>query len=192
MELMKNKRRLIISLALLAVLVIYYVTYGGKRANESATDIPGAIITPMIDRSSRSADTARNEPATEVSPAQKSEATPAPTPPAPAPEPAPKTPTSVLSGVAGRDVRGDVTFVTTTAGTFIRLEDNFFSPSSAPDNRVYLGDANGRQIEISKLKAPTGGQNFAIPADVNLANYSHIWIHCKAFNTTYGVGQILR
>ncbi len=100
--------------------------------------------------------------------------------------------TAVLAGVSGRKTSGNVTLFRTSEGVFIRLEDNFDSSASAPDNRVYLGNTSGHQVEISKLKAIKGGQNFPVPADVDISQYTHIWIHCKAFNTTYGKGEIIR
>lgn len=101
-------------------------------------------------------------------------------------------PTATFEGVEGRSTSGSATIVTTTEGTFIRLDDDFASSASAPDNRVYLGNADGHQLEISKLKAPKGGQNFPVPDNVDVSAYTHIWIHCKAFNTTYGVAKIVR
>ena len=72
------------------------------------------------------------------------------------------------------------------------MNDDFKSSGAAPDNRVYLGNADGYQVEISKLKAPNGGQNFKIPDNIDIDDYSYVWIHCKAFNTTYGKAVINR
>ena len=175
-------RRIIIIALLIIGLILYYFAYGSKRASENLTDIPGEIVLPMMSETPQPLATT---PSLASDPATSPSTPPSASPPI-------TNPTAVLSGISGRNVSGDVTFITTTEGTFIRLEDNFSSSSSAPDNRVYLGNSDGFQVEISKLKAPSGSQNFKIPSDINLANYTHVWIHCKAFNTTYGVGQIVR
>lgn len=160
----------IIGIAVIASLG--YWQYSNKTATESVTDIPGQPVTV-------------NQPQTATT-------TTAPTPePMTSPTVMPKNPTATFSGIDGRKTSGSAIIVTTSEGTFVRLEDDFVSSGSAPDNRLYLGNKDGFQIEIAKLKAPNGGQNFRLPDDINIRDYSYLWIHCKAFNTTYGKAEII-
>ncbi len=166
---------------LLCAAGLYYVSYGRKVANDSIDAIPGTPVTMMTQELAMEPDTSgtQNNP-------------PSPTTP-PSPEPVvAKNPTFTIAGISGRKVSGSGSIITTSEGKFIRLEADFTSSTAAPDNRVYLGDANGHQVEIAKLKAPSGAQNFAIPNTIDISKYTHVWIHCKAYNTTYGVGEIIR
>lgn len=161
-----NRRRLVPITGVVAALVAItlaaaYAVFSQRTANDSVADIPGQRLS------------------------QETAETPASVPAKPA-----RTPTATISGVEGRLAQGTVTIITTSEGTFIRLEDDFTSSTAAPDNRVYLGNANGFQVEIAKLKAPSGAQNFAVPMDIDANDYTYIWIHCKAFNQTYGKGEI--
>lgn len=160
---------LIVLVALVALLALGYAYNSRTVSKETAEDIPGLQTQTK---------TPTNTPGSPVDTGE--------------PEPTTQTiGTAVLSGVSGRKTSGNVTLIHTSEGVYIRLEDNFDSSASAPDNRVYLGNASGHQLEIAKLKAIKGGQNFPVPANVDISQYTHIWIHCKAFNTTYGKGEII-
>ncbi len=187
---MRKKPIIIIAVILLIFGIAaagYSLVTPDKTANDSLEDIPGEFITPTSRIAQESSEEQESIPEPETT-------QPTNTTPEPRPEPAaqPRIPTATLTGVSGRFVTGTARIITTTEGNFIRLEDDFDSSSAAPDNRVYLGNANGFQIEISKLRAIKGAQNFQVPSNIDVSQYTHIWIHCKAFNQTYGVGEIIR
>nr|WSW41697.1 DM13 domain-containing protein [Streptomyces sp. NBC_01001] len=83
----------------------------------------------------------------------------------------------------------------------LRLEN--LDTSSGPDLRVWLTDApvkegsdgwfvfdDGKYVSLGKLKGNKGDQNYEIPADVNLADYSSVTIWCDRFNVSFGAAAL--
>ena len=74
-------------------------------------------------------------------------------------------------------------------GTYtINLGSNF-KTKSGPALYVYLGNG-APQKRIGKLKATSGAQSYRVPASVNPASYSKIYIYCVPFNAIFGSGNI--
>jgi hypothetical protein len=77
---------------------------------------------------------------------------------------------------------------------YVRLES--LSTSDGPDLHVWLTDQtaggqwgkydDGRYLALGKLKATGGNQNYAIPADANLAGLTSVVIWCDRFNVAFG------
>ena len=77
-----------------------------------------------------------------------------------------------------------------TGAALIHLEGDF-KVGPGPKFHVYLVDhdsvrtaadvKNGKWIDLGQLRAFEGSQNYAIPADVNLADYKSIVIWCETF-----------
>ncbi|MFD7834148.1 DM13 domain-containing protein [Streptomyces sp. NPDC059761] len=83
----------------------------------------------------------------------------------------------------------------------LRLEN--LDTSSGPDLRVWLTDApvkegadgwfvfdDGKYVSLGKLKGNKGDQNYEIPADVNLTEYSSVTIWCDRFNVSFGAAAL--
>ncbi|KOU13838.1 electron transporter [Streptomyces sp. WM6372] len=83
----------------------------------------------------------------------------------------------------------------------LRLEG--LDTSSGPDLRVWLTDApvkegadgwfvfdDGKYVSLGKLKGNKGDQNYEIPADVNLADYSSVTIWCDRFDVSFGAAAL--
>ncbi|MEV6578769.1 DM13 domain-containing protein [Streptomyces sp. NPDC051582] len=83
----------------------------------------------------------------------------------------------------------------------LRLEN--LDTSSGPDLRVWLTDApvkegadgwfvfdDGKHVSLGKLKGNKGDQNYEIPAEVNLADYSSVTIWCDRFNVSFGAAAL--
>jgi hypothetical protein len=91
--------------------------------------------------------------------------------------------------------RGTARLIETSPGAFVvRLED--FAVRNGPDLYVYLspsaaGDVRGA-IQIGRLKADTGNQNYAVPAgalsDRSAAGSVVIW--CKQFSHLFATAQL--
>ncbi|MGW6866318.1 DM13 domain-containing protein [Streptomyces sp. NPDC054904] len=131
---------------------------------------------------------------------------PAPSaPPGGAPVPAVPTPRTVA--------RGDlISHEHTTTGTakLIRLADGSHTlrlenldTSNGPDLRVWLTDApvkegtagwrvfdDGKHVSLGKLKGNKGDQNYAVPADLNLSDYSSVTIWCDRFDVSFGAAEL--
>jgi hypothetical protein len=70
----------------------------------------------------------------------------------------------------------------------LRLEN--FKSTNGPDLYVYLSkDARSigdGYVDLGRLKGNVGNQNYHIPDDVNLDEYSHVLIWCKQFSVLFG------
>lgn len=81
--------------------------------------------------------------------------------------------------------------------SFLRLQD--LQTSNGPDLRVYLSEipasddwyAYGeRFIDLGALKGNVGDQNYALPADLDLARYKSAVIWCRRFTVGFGVAPL--
>ena len=83
----------------------------------------------------------------------------------------------------------------------LRFED--LDTSSGPDLRVWLSSGRviegkagwylfGRHphVELGRLKANLGNQNYAVPADVDLAELRSVTIWCKRFRVSFGAAAL--
>ena len=72
----------------------------------------------------------------------------------------------------------------------LRLEN--FKSTNGPDLYVYLStDKDASEfINLGKLKANSGNQNYEIPNEVNLVEYNQVLIWCKAFGVLFGSAEI--
>ena len=77
----------------------------------------------------------------------------------------------------------------------ITLSDDF-STKSGPDLKIFLSpmtveDVTGKtatqgSVLVSVLKDAKGGQEYVIPADVDLSQYKSILIHCEQYSVLWG------
>jgi len=72
----------------------------------------------------------------------------------------------------------------------LRLED--FRSTNGPDLYVYLATDKGASdfVSLGNLKANQGNQNYEIPADVDLEEYSQVLIWCKPFHVLFGNAEL--
>lgn len=83
--------------------------------------------------------------------------------------------------------------------TILRLSDDF-KTKKGPDLKIFLSPqplavvtgqtAIEDSVLISALSSHKGGQDYVIPADVNLANFQSLLIHCEAFSVLWGGGVL--
>ncbi|MFE5678119.1 DM13 domain-containing protein [Streptomyces erythrochromogenes] len=84
---------------------------------------------------------------------------------------------------------------------YLRLEG--LDTSNGPDLRVWLTDApvkqgvagwrvfdDGEHVSLGELKGNKGDQNYEIPADVNLADYTSVSIWCDRFDVSFGAAAL--
>jgi electron transfer DM13 len=78
-----------------------------------------------------------------------------------------------------------------------------FDTSNGPDLRVWLSDqpvrsgvdgwrvfADGKRVELGRLKGNKGDQAYAIPAGTNLDQLTSIAIWCKRFSVSFGAAGL--
>ncbi|MGH3443242.1 MAG: DM13 domain-containing protein [Nitriliruptorales bacterium] len=79
----------------------------------------------------------------------------------------------------------------------LRLED--FATDNGPDLLVYLssappdapaGDFDDDFVDLGRLKGNLGNQNYEIPADVDVSEYSTVVIWCRRFTVVFGVAPL--
>ena len=79
-----------------------------------------------------------------------------------------------------------------TEHRILRLEN--FKSTNGPDLYVYLSkNARGISdgyVELARLKGNIGNQNYHIPDDVDLDEYSHVLIWCKQFSVLFGYADL--
>jgi Electron transfer DM13 len=83
----------------------------------------------------------------------------------------------------------------------LRIED--LDTDNGPDLKVWLTDASvidgpngwfvfddGQYADLGSLKGNKGSQNYAIPADVDLAELTSLTIWCDRFNVSFGAAAL--
>lgn len=73
----------------------------------------------------------------------------------------------------------------------LRLEN--FKATNGPDLYVYLStDKQASEfVNLGRLKASSGNQNYDIPDGTDLSKYDNVLIWCKAFGVLFGSSQIM-
>lgn len=73
---------------------------------------------------------------------------------------------------------------------FIRFEN--FKATNGPDLFVYLATDKSASdfIDIGKLKANIGNQNYQVPDGTDLTKYDTVLIWCKAFSVLFGSADL--
>jgi hypothetical protein len=82
---------------------------------------------------------------------------------------------------------------------FIRFED--FRVTNGPDLYVYLSGHpspqtsaqlhEGAAFEVAVLKGNIGGQNYELPADLDLSKFKSVAVYCKRFRVMFGSAQFI-
>lgn len=101
--------------------------------------------------------------------------------------------------------RGGAKIFTKNGRSFLELDSAFKTSSQGPDLVVVLHRSGnvlgttqapnyalkgGDYVVLSRLKKYSGAQSYAIPANINLANYRSVAIWCRKFNATFGVAPL--
>ena len=73
----------------------------------------------------------------------------------------------------------------------LRLED--FQSTNGPDLYVYLStDKEATDfVNLGRLKANIGNQNYEIPKETNLERYNQVLIWCKSFSVLFGNAELI-
>lgn len=92
-------------------------------------------------------------------------------------------------------LQGDWAFEQRDGKTFIVLSEDFRA-ARGPDLKIFLsplayGEVTGTTavngaINIGELKKTRGVQEYELPADINVADYQSILVHCEQFAVLWG------
>lgn len=101
--------------------------------------------------------------------------------------------------------QGKVRIVTQNGKTFLELDQGFKTSSAGPDLVVALHRSSnvlgsttppayplkkGEYVVLGPLQKFDGAQRYAIPANLNLANFQSAVIWCRQFNATFGAATL--
>ena len=84
------------------------------------------------------------------------------------------------------DAHGIAKTIPLDGSDVLRLEN--FKSTNGPDLHVYLAtdDSASEFIDLGKLKANNGNQNYEIPDKTDLEKYNKVLIWCKTFGVLFG------
>lgn len=90
---------------------------------------------------------------------------------------------------SGISVSGEVKIF--QEGNQFKVKLDNFSISSGPDLKVYLSksDSPSEFVNLGNLTSQTV---YPIPANVTIADYSHVLIHCQQYNHLYAIAQLIQ
>jgi hypothetical protein len=89
------------------------------------------------------------------------------------------------------DAKGMAKIITLDDGSdVLRLED--FRSTNGPDLYVYLAtdETASDFVNLGKLKANIGNQNYDIPEGTDLSKYDSVLIWCKQFSVLFGKAEL--
>lgn len=96
--------------------------------------------------------------------------------------------TGDFSPTSGINATGNVKIYSNAAtGNFLKLEN--FSISDGPDLKVYLSKTNSPSNFVN-LGALTSATTYAIPIQVNIADYPFVLIHCQQYNHLFAIAAL--
>lgn len=96
-----------------------------------------------------------------------------------------------FSGLAGHSAQGAAKLIKTGSRYYIRFEDDF-RVTNGPDLYVYLGK-NGQYdsaARLGALKGNVGSQNYEVPDNLAVTNYSEVWVWCRSFSVAFGKAEL--
>ncbi len=96
-----------------------------------------------------------------------------------------------FKGAGGKKSSGDFEIFKKDGKTFITLKSNF-RLTSVPDPKLAFG--NGKYVKgtiyTGKLKKSKGEQTYEIPARLDPAKFSQVWIWCEKYSVPLAVASI--
>ena len=98
------------------------------------------------------------------------------------------------------NIKGDWQIVKENGQTIFRISENF-KTKNGPDLKLFLSrkavtDVTGSTattdaVRLGALKSNKGSQDYIIPANIDLSQFSSILIHCEAFSKLWGGANLL-
>lgn len=113
------------------------------------------------------------------------------------PEPEPAEPMAVIAGqggfegLAGHNASGEASLIKVGDKYYVRFEDDF-RITNGPDLYVDLGRSGEHDgaARLGRLKGSAGGQNYEVPAGIDVSAYNEVWVWCRAFSVPFAKATI--
>ena len=95
-----------------------------------------------------------------------------------------------FSGKSGHTASGGVRVVKTGSGVAVVLDPDF-KFDGAPDPKLGFGK-NGyvKSTQFSPLKSNSGEQTYDLPAAIDPADYTEVWVWCEKYAVPLGVATL--
>ena len=97
-----------------------------------------------------------------------------------------------------KKLKGSWEVVQRDGNTYIKFADDFRA-SKGPDLKVFLSPldvatvtgktATEGALNIGELEKTKGAQEYLVPAEVNIADYASVLVHCEKFAVLWGGGD---
>ncbi|MBW4670169.1 MAG: DM13 domain-containing protein [Cyanomargarita calcarea GSE-NOS-MK-12-04C] len=102
-------------------------------------------------------------------------------------------------------IQGTASITTKSGQSFLQLDKSFKTSNLGPDLVVILHRSDnvigstkppsyplkkGDYVMLGRLKKFSGAQSYAIPKNINLADYKSAVIWCRKFNATFGAANL--
>ena len=98
-----------------------------------------------------------------------------------------------------KKLKGSWEVVQRDGNTYIKFADDFRA-SKGPDLKVFLSPidvatvtgktATEGALNIGELQKTKGTQEYLVPAEVNIADYASVLVHCEKFSVLWGGGDL--
>ncbi len=93
-------------------------------------------------------------------------------------------------GQSGHAASGGVRVVKTARGTVVVLGPDF-KFDGAPDPKLGFGkDGYLKSTQFSALESNSGEQTYDIPATIDPADYTELWVWCEKYSVPLGVATL--
>jgi len=96
-------------------------------------------------------------------------------------------------------IKGTWSLVERDGKTFVKFSDDF-KTKNGPDLKIFLSpksadDVKGKNavdgsLNLGVLKSNIGAQEYEIPADTDLSQFSTVLVHCEAYSILWGGGAL--
>jgi ABC-type glycerol-3-phosphate transport system substrate-binding protein len=96
--------------------------------------------------------------------------------------------------------QGTVKVVTEAGKRFLEFDNKFKTSNNGPDLFVILhrsdappiyGIKQKDYVSIARLQKTSGSQRYALPDNVNLADFKSVVVWCRQFNATFGFAPLV-
>lgn len=96
-----------------------------------------------------------------------------------------------FSGLAKHNAAGTARLVKSGENYFVRFEDNF-KITNGPDLFVHFGKDGeySAAARLGELKGNIGGQNYQVPAGIDVNDFNEVWVWCRAFSVPFGKAEL--
>jgi hypothetical protein len=95
-----------------------------------------------------------------------------------------------FSGKSGHAASGGVSVVRTGTGVAVVLGPDF-KFDGAPDPKLGFGkDGYVKSTQFAPLKSNSGAQTYELPATLDPADYTEVWVWCEQYSVPLGVATL--